>query len=52
MGMTICYCFGYTDADIEADVVANKGESSILARIKTEKQQGGCRCHETNPSGK
>lgn len=52
MGNKICYCFNYTDTDIEADVIANNGESTILQRIKAEKQKGSCRCHETNPSGK
>jgi hypothetical protein len=48
----ICYCFGYTDSDIEADVIANNGESTILKKIKAEKQKGSCRCHLTNPLGK
>jgi len=48
----LCYCFGYREGDIEADVYANKGESTILARIKPEKQKGACRCHLTHPLGR
>ncbi len=48
----ICYCFGYTDSDIEADVIDHNGESTILKRIKAEKQKGACRCPETHPLGK
>jgi hypothetical protein len=40
------------EADIEADVIANNGESTILKRIKAEKQKGSCRCPETHPLGK
>ena len=48
---TICYCFGYTEADIIRDVI-DHGESTIMARIMAEKRQGGCRCAETNPKGR
>ena len=48
----ICYCFGYTEKDIEADVIANNGQSTILEKIKSSKRGGSCRCHETNPTGK
>ncbi|NHZ47968.1 BFD-like (2Fe-2S) protein [Desulfovibrio sp. XJ01] len=47
----ICYCFGYTAADIKADVILN-GRSTILERIVQEKQGGICRCAETNPSSR
>ncbi|RXF78355.1 BFD-like (2Fe-2S) protein [Desulfovibrio sp. DS-1] len=47
----ICYCFGYTAADIKADVIRN-GRSTILDRIVHEKQGGTCRCAEANPSGR
>ncbi len=52
MNNRICYCFGYAEADIEADVIDNNGESTILKRIKAEKQKGACRCHQTHPLGK
>ncbi|WP_300157412.1 hypothetical protein [Solidesulfovibrio sp.] len=47
----ICHCFGYTARDIEADVLAH-GRSLILERIIAAKSAGGCRCGETNPSGR
>ena len=48
----VCYCFNYSEADIEQDVLKNNGYSTILEKIKASKQLGSCRCHETNPSGK
>jgi hypothetical protein len=48
----ICYCFNYSETDIEQDVIKNKGTSTILKKIKDLKKEGSCRCHETNPSGK
>jgi PAS domain-containing protein len=33
----ICYCFGYTRADIEQDVVAH-GKSTIIERIASESE--------------
>jgi hypothetical protein len=50
--LPICYCFGYSEADIEQDVIKNKGASTILEQIKASKMEGSCRCHETNPTGK
>ena len=47
----ICYCFTYTEADIEADILKNK-KSTIEERIKAEKQSGSCDCAIKNPSGK
>lgn len=51
MAEKICYCFGYTDEDIERDV-REHGRSLILERIMSEKRDGGCRCSETNPKGR
>jgi hypothetical protein len=51
MNKPVCYCFGYSEADIERDVRKNKGHSVILERIKGFKAEGTCRCHEKNPSG-
>jgi hypothetical protein len=47
----ICYCFGYTVADIESDALANS-RSLILEKIAAEKKAGGCNCSEKNPKGK
>ncbi len=50
METLVCYCFGYSAADIERDVVAN-GRSTILERIAAAKQAGGCSCATRNPAG-
>ena len=47
----VCHCFGYTQADIAADLEEN-GRSLILERIAAEKKRGGCRCTEKNPAGR
>jgi hypothetical protein len=47
----ICYCFGYSAADIEKDVLDN-GRSTILERIMNEKKAGGCHCADKNPKGR
>ena len=47
----ICYCFNYTESDIEADILENR-KSTIEERIKTEKKTGSCECSTKNPSGK
>lgn len=52
MDKLICYCFNYSEADIEQDVINNKGLSTILEKIKASKKEGACRCHEKNPTGK
>jgi hypothetical protein len=46
----ICYCFGYTVADIESDVLTNT-RSLIMEKIASEKRAGGCNCSEKNPKG-
>lgn len=46
----ICWCFGYTRADIEADYREN-GKSTIADKIAEELRRGTCRCEETNPKG-
>ena len=50
MDKIVCYCFGYTAADIERDVLRN-GRSTILERILAEKRAGTCRCALKNPNG-
>ncbi len=52
MNNKVCYCFNYSETDIEQDVIKNKGASAILEKIKASKKEGACRCHETNPNGK
>lgn len=47
----ICYCLGYSRADIEADVTP-KGESRIYQRILAEKKANGCDCATKNPKGR
>jgi len=47
----ICYCFNYTEADIESDILENR-KSTIEERIKAEKRAGVCECVTKNPSGK
>lgn len=46
----VCYCFEYTRKDIERDYLAN-GRSTILEKILSEKQTGGCHCAQKNPKG-
>jgi hypothetical protein len=45
----ICYCFGYTAADIALDYAAGGGTSSILAKITEARQNNTCRCDEKHP---
>jgi hypothetical protein len=52
MSDLICYCFEYSGHDIEADVRAHHGHSTILARIVAAKQSGGCQCASKHPAGR
>ncbi|PLY12632.1 MAG: BFD-like (2Fe-2S) protein [Sedimenticola sp.] len=52
MTKTVCYCFGYTDDDIEKDVRRNNGRSLILERILAEKTKGACPCERLHPEGR
>lgn len=47
----VCYCFGFTRADILSEVRAN-GRSTIAERISAEVKAGNCACELKNPSGK
>lgn len=47
----ICYCFHFTVDDIQQDYTA-KGYSTILEKIKREKQSGNCQCAVQNPKGR
>ena len=48
MSDLVCYCFGYTKADIVNDCKAN-GKSLIVERIAAAKRMGTCQCEEKNP---
>ena len=52
MSEQVCFCFGYTVAEIEADLVRNAGRSTILERIAAQKSLGGCHCAQKNPQGR
>ncbi|RJQ46358.1 MAG: BFD-like (2Fe-2S) protein [Nitrospiraceae bacterium] len=52
MESLICYCFGYSEADIIKDVHDNQRRSLIMERIQSEKKKGSCNCAETNPLGR
>jgi hypothetical protein len=52
MDKPVCYCFGYSEQDIEQDVIKSNGRSLILEKIRASKKDGTCRCHEKNPTGK
>jgi hypothetical protein len=51
MAKKICYCFDYTDEDIERDV-RDHGKSLIMEKIMASKKAGGCRCATENPKGR
>ncbi|MBU0673399.1 MAG: hypothetical protein KJ950_01995 [Proteobacteria bacterium] len=51
MTKKICYCFGYTTADIEQDLLTH-GESRILATVIASKKAGACECATKNPKGR
>ena len=50
-GDLVCYCFRFTRNDIEQDYIKN-GQSTILAKIASEKKSGGCDCVNKNPKGR
>jgi len=45
----ICYCHGYSEADIIADVKKNNGESSIMHHIIESKGNNTCQCDVKHP---
>jgi hypothetical protein len=51
MGKQICFCFGYSESDIEKDVI-EQGKSLIMEKIIAEKKAGGCQCETKNPKGR
>jgi hypothetical protein len=48
----ICYCFGFSEEDIIRDVFENRGISSIVERILSEKKKGACNCKFNHPEGR
>jgi NADPH-dependent 7-cyano-7-deazaguanine reductase QueF len=48
----VCYCFGYTRADLEKDCRVNKSHSTIFDKITAEKKAGTCDCAQKNPQGR
>jgi hypothetical protein len=47
-GRLVCYCFGYTEAEIRQDARAT---GAIPASISAEIKAGNCACEVMNPSG-
>jgi len=52
MDKIICYCFKYSQSDIEKDIQLNNGESRILEDIISKKQTGSCHCAIEHPKGR
>ncbi|MBI4847992.1 MAG: hypothetical protein HY808_05360 [Nitrospirae bacterium] len=52
MKKLICYCFGYSEADIIKDAQENQGTSLIMEQILSEKKKGSCNCAVNNPLGR
>ncbi|WP_276522323.1 putative iron-sulfur cluster-binding metallochaperone [Kallotenue papyrolyticum] len=46
----VCYCFGYTLADLRADH-RRQGRSTVVAAITAAVQAGQCACAIRNPQG-
>jgi hypothetical protein len=51
MSKQICFCFKYSESDLEQDVIEH-GKSLILEKIMAEKKAGGCQCETMNPKGR
>ncbi len=49
MSKQICYCYGYTEVDIEVDLIKNNGESSILKKIVYNRKNDLCQCDLKHP---
>ena len=47
----VCYCYGYTVADIETDFERND-RSTLMEIIQQEKKLGNCQCDSKNPKGR
>ena len=51
MSKQICFCFGYSESDLDEDV-REHGKSLIMDKIMAEKKAGGCQCETKNPKGR
>ena len=47
----ICYCFGHTVDSARVEIQAT-GQSTVVAQITKEIQDGNCACEVKNPSGR
>ena len=47
----ICYCFGHSRADVEAEM-ALTGKSEIVSQVEARGRAKGCACEVRNPTGK
>jgi hypothetical protein len=45
----VCYCFGYTQGDIEDN--AREGEDAVPSAISAQVAAGDCACEVMNPKG-
>jgi len=45
----ICYCHGYTEADIITDLKKNRGKSSIMDQIIESRKNNTCQCGDKHP---
>jgi hypothetical protein len=45
----ICYCNGYTEADIIADFNRNKGKSTFMEQIIEDRKNNTCKCEIKHP---
>jgi len=45
----ICYCHGYTEDDIIADMQRNNGESLIMRQIIEDRKNNACQCDVKHP---
>lgn len=48
--LPVCYCFGFSRADIEREITGTGG-CTIAARITAEVKAGRCACEIKNPAG-
>ncbi len=46
----VCYCFGFTSADIQTEVQAT-GKSTVVEEITRRVKAGECECERKNPQG-
>ena len=45
----VCYCYEYTEEDIENDILRNNGRSLILERIAKARKNNTCQCDLKHP---